>query len=434
MVADKVFEFGYGKSKLKVVLPEDKVLYNLGGREVPAITDIWYAAKEAMRNPIGSKPLREIVQPGESVAIVVSDITRSWIRSSEFLPAIVDELNFAGIPDKDIFIVISTGSHRGSTEKENIIICGEEICKRIRIYQHDCLDEDNLVYVGTTRLGVEAYLNKLVVEADRVILTGGVVFHPMAGFSGGRKSVMPGISSANTVELTHRYCLHPIPGKGISPHCQAGKLEGNEMHEFMTEIAEFINPDFIFNAVHTPSGDFAEFFAGHWIKAWEAACEKVKGIYGAEFGEKADVVIVSAGGFPNDINMYQATKTLGFAHNAVKSGGVIIIFLECPDIDDPPIFKHYLHDFDCAYDIEMAIRKDFQVPGYLSMKWRIISEEVSIVVISLPKNAKWLNKAKLYPAADIEEALEIAEKRLGRSDYTINVITKGAKTVPILVD
>ncbi|HWQ79937.1 MAG TPA: nickel-dependent lactate racemase [Anaerovoracaceae bacterium] len=429
-MSESTYEFGFGKGKIAVTLPDDKILYNLKGKSVPAVTDVWGAAKEAMRNPIGTKPLKEIVNPGESVCIVVSDITRSWIRTRDFLPAIVDELNEAGVPDKDIFLLVSTGSHRISTTEENVLNYGQAIVDRIRIYQHDSTDDDNMVHIGTTRLGVDIRVNRLAVDADRVILTGAVVLHPIAGYSGGRKSVMPGITALDTIYKTHSYCLHETHGMGMSKNSQAGKLEGNPVHEFMTEACAFLNPDFIFNTVQTPEGEFASFHCGHWYQAWEDAVSKVKEIYGAEFSEKADLVIVSTGGYPNDINIYQSTKTIGFAHNAVKSGGAIIIFLEGSDIYDPPEFADFLHHYDSAFDLEMAARKEFSMPAYLSMKWRLIADDATVIVVSLPENVPYLEKARLNPARSFEEALEIAEKKLGK-DYTVTLLAKGAKTVPI---
>lgn len=429
-MSETTYEFGFGKGKIAVTLPDEKILYNLKGKSVPAITDIWGAAKEAMRNPIGTKPLKEIVKAGESVCIVVSDITRSWIRTRDFLPAIVDELNEAGIPDRDIFLLVSTGSHRVSTVEENVLNYGREMVDRIRIYQHDSTDDANMVYIGTTRLGVDIRVNRLAMDADRVILTGAVVLHPIAGYSGGRKSVMPGITALDTIYKTHSYCLHETHGMGMSKNSQAGKLEGNPVHEFMTEACAFMNPDFIFNAVQTPEGEFASFHCGHWYEAWQDACSQVKEVYGAEFSEKADLVIVSTGGYPNDINIYQSTKTIGFAHNAVKSGGAIIIFLEGSDIGDPPEFADFLHNYDSAFDLEMAARKDFSMPAYLSMKWRLIAQDVTVIVVSLPENIPYLKKARLNPASSFEEALKIAEAKLGK-DYTVSLLTKGAKTVPI---
>ena len=208
----KKFSFGFGNGTMEMELPAERIIHEIEGRPVTALTDVPAAVKAALRNPIGTPPLVEVVKPGETVAIIVSDITRAWIKASQFLPTLLDELNAAGVADKDIFIVISLGAHRPHTEEEDIQVCGASVGHRVRIYQHNARDKENLTYVGTTSRGVAAWINKRVMDADRIILTGGIVYHLMAGFGAGRKAVMPGISGYETIQGNHRFCLHPQVG------------------------------------------------------------------------------------------------------------------------------------------------------------------------------------------------------------------------------
>ena len=203
-MGNKKFSFGYGNAVVELALPEEQIIHEIEGRPAAAIEDVPAAVVAALRNPIGTPPLKEIVKPGETVAIIVSDITRAWIKANQFLPTLLDELNEAGIPDQDIFIMIALGAHRPHTEEENVVVCGAAVCHRIRIYQHNSRDKNGLVYNGTTSRGVEAWNNKRVMEADRIILTGGIVYHLMAGFGAGRKAVMPGISGYDTIQANHR--------------------------------------------------------------------------------------------------------------------------------------------------------------------------------------------------------------------------------------
>ena len=185
---NKKFTFGYGNTVMEVELPEKRILHEIEGRPAAAIEDVPAAVQAALRNPIGTPPLKEVVKAGETVAIVVSDITRAWIKANQFLPTLLDELNEAGIPDQDIFIMVALGAHRPHTEEENIIVCGASVCHRVRIYQHNARDKEGLAYNGVTSRGVEAWTNKKVMDADRIILTGGIVYLLMAGFGAGRNT------------------------------------------------------------------------------------------------------------------------------------------------------------------------------------------------------------------------------------------------------
>jgi nickel-dependent lactate racemase len=248
-MSDKLIEFGFGRGKLTFTLPTEKIIQEIDGRPAEPIVDIPAAVRHALNNAIGTPPLKQVVKPGENVVIVVSDITRAWIRHDRFLPTVLDELNAAGIPDSDISIVVALGAHRPHTPEEDILVCGKAVCDRVSVYQHDAFNEEDLVYIGTTSGGTASYINKRVAEADRVIFTGGIVYHLMAGFGGGRKSIMPGISGYKSIQANHTFCLHKEIGKGLNPNCGSGSLDVNEMHKDCSEIAALVKPDFLLNAV-----------------------------------------------------------------------------------------------------------------------------------------------------------------------------------------
>ncbi|WP_425058225.1 Lactate racemase [Sporomusa carbonis] len=430
-MAEKIYEFGFGDAVIKLALPEEKVIYEIEGRSVPAITDINEAVKAALRNPIDSPPLTEVVKPGDKVVIVVSDITRAWGKFDQFLPTLLDEINAAGVPDSDIDIVISLGSHRPHTQHEDKVVCGESVCHRVKIHQHDANDPEKLVYTGTTSRGVKCYLNKTVAQADKVILTGGIVYHLMVGFGGGRKSIIPGVSGYTTIQDNHCFTLHPEVGKGLNPECASGKLVGNPAHEDMLEATAFAKPAFLLNAVFTPEGKFAKFFAGHWLKAWEIGTKAVEEIYGIPIDAQADLVIASAGGFPKDINLYQGSKSIDNAYMAVKTGGVVICFLECRDIYEPPEFSDWFK-YENMLELELALRKAFTVPGFIALKLSDIARKVSLIIVTKPENAEFIKNAGMIPATTAEEAMAIAKEKLGREDYTITVMGHAANTVPLL--
>ncbi|SDF19221.1 nickel-dependent lactate racemase [Sporolituus thermophilus] len=427
----KEFSLGFGDSQIKVALPEEKIINVVEGKPVAPITDVPAAVREALNNPIGTPPLKEVVKAGDKVAIIASDITRMWVKHDQFLPVLLDELNAAGVPDRDIKLVVGLGAHRRHTDKENVRVYGQQVVDRIEIVQSYAPAEEDFVYVGKTSRGVETYLNKHVVNADKVILTGGIVYHLMAGFGGGRKAIMPGVSGYATIQGNHSYCLHDEVGKGISPHCVSGKLEGNNMHEDMTEMAAMLNPAFLLNAVFTPEGQFARFVAGHWYDAWREGCRTVEEIFGVPVKGKADLVIASAGGFPKDINLYQGSKTIDNAFMAVKEDGVIILLLECRDIMEPPDFSGWFN-YESLYDREVALRKGFTVPGFIALKCGLMAAKVPHIVVTLPENKAFVEKAGMIAVTTIEEAMALAEQKLGRKDYTITVMPHAANTVPLV--
>lgn len=427
------FELGFGKGIIKLTLPDDKVLEVVEGKHMAAVGDVRATVQEVLRNPIGTPPLTEVIKPGETVAIIVSDITRAWLKYDQWLPVMLDELNAAGVPDSKITLLIALGAHRRHTHEENIAVYGAEVVNRVGIAQSFSTAEEDFVYVGTTKRGVKASLHKDAVNADKVILTGGIVYHLMAGFGGGRKSVLPGIASYETIQANHAFCLHDEVGQGVSPDCVSGKLEGNNMHEDATEIAAMLNPAFLVNVVLTADGKFARFAAGHWYEAWLAGCESVCEIFGVPIKAKADLVIASAGGFPKDINLYQGSKTTDNAAMACKDDGVIILLLECQDIKEPPDFSGWF-DLESLYEREVALRRGFTVPGFIALKGGIVAKKVPHIVVTLPENKEFMELAGLIPVTTIEEAIALAEKKLGRKDYTVTVMPHAANTVPLLAE
>jgi len=426
----KDFLLGFGDSEVKVALPEQRVINVVEGKPAKAVVNIEAAVCEALNHPIGTPPLKDVMQQGDKVVIIASDITRQWVRHDLFLPTLLNELNKSGIPDGNISLIVALGAHRHHTHEENVVTFGQEIVERITILQSHALETDEFICIGQTSRGKDVCVNKHVVNADKVILTGGIVHHLMAGFGGGRKAIIPGISSYNTIQENHSLCLHKEVGQGVSQECIAGKLENNPMHADMLEMAELLKPAFLLNAVFTPEGQFARFVAGHWHEAWLQGCKTANEIFGVPIAEKTDLVIASAGGFPKDINLYQGSKTIGNSFMAVKSTGVVILLLECRDIMEPPDFSGWFK-YESLYDRELALRKGFTVPGFIALKIGYMAKEVPHIVVSLPQNKDFIEKAGMLAAASLEEAIIMAEEIIGKKEYTITVMAHGANTVPI---
>jgi len=346
-----MFALPYGESELPVKVRGDLIRH----REMAPVEDEPAAVREALRNPIGSPPLSNIARKGERVALVVNDITR-LTRSDLMLPAVVEELNAAGVPDSDILIVFALGIHRPQTEGERRRILGEELYGRLRSVDHDAYDEANLVTIGRTRFGNTVEINRMVHEADRVILTGEIIYHLIAGYSGGRKSLVPGVAGARTTTFNHRMIF--------DPRCRSGALEGNPAHEDLLEGARLAAPDFLLNLVLRPEGRLVKAVAGDFDVAHRAGCAVVDEMLRAELDEPYDLLVASAGGYPLDIDLRQAHKGLENAVRALKQGGTILFYAECRGGAGHASFEEYIARYANDREMERALKEKFEVGGH----------------------------------------------------------------------
>ena len=311
--------------------------------------------RAALAAPIGSRRLRDLVRPGESVAIIVNDITR-LTRTDLMLEPLFEELAEAGVADSDAFITFALGIHRLQTEAERRQIVGDAIYERVRTYDHDCRDADELIHAGRTSFGNEVWINRRVWEADRIILTGEIIYHLIAGYSGGRKSLVPGVAGFETTTFNHRMIFHP----GSRP----GLLDGNPAHEDLLEACSLANPDFLLNVVLRPDGTLARAVAGHYDEAHRAGCRAVDESLRIDVGEPYDLLVASAGGHPVDIDLRQAHKGLENACLALKPGGTIVFFAECRDGAGIRSFEDYVSRYDDDRSMRAALEREFVVGGH----------------------------------------------------------------------
>lgn len=428
---NKEFTLKIGKGSTTFSIPTEQLLYNLVGRNLKPPEDLTTAYLKALDNPIDSPPLKEIVNPGETVVIAVSDITRAWQRNDLTLPVLIDYLNQAGIADQDITVIIAVGAHRQNTDLEFAELCTEAVCKRVRVLNNNAWDSDNMVYYGKTSRGTEVSINRLVAEADRVILTGGVIYHYMVGYGGGRKSIMPGVASLKTIQQSHMWAMEKEVGNGSNPLAANMKTEGNPAHEDMMQAAAFVQPDFLVNVVPNLDGDITGIFTGNWVSAWLAATRMVDEIFGVTIKEQADIVIASAGGYPKDINLYQSQKTIDNAVYAMKPGGVTILLAECSDIQEPSEFFDWF-DYTTALEMEKAVRANFLISGWVAVRQLEYGSIGEIIMVTKKENIELARKAGVLGVATIEEALKIAYEKCGNIMPKITVIPQGANTFPIL--
>ena len=430
-MAEKSFILKYGKGEVAFAVPEEQLLYELVGRERKAPTDLSAAYRFALDHPIDSPPLKELLKSGDKIAIMVSDITRGWQRNSEILPQLLEYLQAAGISYDDMTVIIAVGAHRQNTPEEFLELCSEGVCHRVRVVNHNAWDSDNMVYLGRTGRGTEVAVNRIVAEADRVILTGGVIYHYMVGYGGGRKSIMPGVSSLRTIQQSHMWAMQSEAGAGSSPLAANKMTTGNPAHEDMMEVAAFVKPDFIVNVVPNLDGDIAGIFAGNWVSAWLEATRMVDYIFGVEIHEQADIVIASAGGYPKDINLYQTQKTIDNAVYAMKPGGVAVILGECPDIDEPKEFFDWFN-YPTFFEMDKAVRSNFLISGWVALRQLEYCRKGTIILLTRQENLELARKAGVHPVSNMEDALRVAYESCGTDKPRITIMPQGANTFPIL--
>ena len=366
-------------------------------------------------------------RPGEKVVIVTSDITRPT-GSDSYLPLLVARLNQAGVRDRDIEIVIALGIHRKQTEAEHRRIVGE-LYGRIRVSDHECDAPGALVYLGDTARGLPVEVNRTVAEADRLILTGAITFHYFAGFGGGRKSLLPGVSSRRSCMASHFALLNSGEGSGRHPKAVAGNLAGNPVHEALLEACAMRPPDFILNTVLAPDKSILAVFAGDWREAHLAGCRYYAETFSYPIREKADLVVVSCGGYPKDINLIQAHKSMEYASRALKPGGVMILLAECRDGYGNATFFNWFQYASCG-ELESALRKRYEINGQTAWSVKEKAQRFRIVLVSQLPAAEVVTMG-MIPAENPGQALELA-RPMRPEGFTAYLIPEGGTVLPVL--
>lgn len=359
----KNYQFRYGNTTVTLPIEENQVIGVIEGNETPVLDDIEGELYKVLDNPVESAPLSEVASKASSIAIIVSDMTRFWMRQDIIVPLLVRYLvEKCGRKYEDLEIIIATGTHVGGSEEELRTLVTSDIYDKVKTVNHDCRADD-LVYLGTTSYGTPVKVNKDAADADLVICLGAATYHVMAGFGGGRKSILPGISSLETIKHNHAYSL--APDKFITnPEIGNGVLDGNPLNEDMLEAAAMMKNLFMVTLVTDTEFRLSSIFAGHWRKSWEAACEEVRRIYRVPVKEKADVVITSCGGFPKDESLYQGTKAVDNVISALKDGGTLVLLLEGRNGGGSPDYFDWIKPLVNG-TFEKELRENFTVGGYI---------------------------------------------------------------------
>ena len=390
--------FVFDESRFRILANESIAPKPLSDAEIGAMFD----------SPIASPPLDDILTPSDSVLIVVSDATRAT-ASAQVVNLLVRRLLQNGISSADIAIIFATGIHRPVTPQERIDLLTSFIAQRIRIIDHDAYDRARFTSLGVTERGTVIEVNSALKEFSRIVLIGGIGFHYFAGFTGGRKSVCPGLASASTIEATHMLAFDFEAG-GRKTGVGTGLLDGNAVHEECERVAEIVAPSFGLNTVVDPRGRATSVACGDWRLAHRSGCDAYLTSHSINITSRRDLVFVSCGGSPYDINLIQAHKALDMAAHACNTGGTIILLAECPDGFGRSDFMKW---FDAAGSraLENRLRVKYEVNGQTAWSLLTKTERYRVCLVSkLPDEE--VRRMRMIPFRSISDAFDQAPENV----------------------
>lgn len=412
------YSLGFSKTSIKVDISDKNLLGVLHANDVEIGLTGKAEVERAILNPINSKRLSQIVKPGEKIVIITSDITRP-MPSSTVLPVVIEELYRAGISDNDITIVFALGSHRKHTEDEKKYLAGLEIYNKIK-----CIDSDStdFVHLGSTDNNTPVDIFTTVAEADRRICLGNIEYHYFVGYSGGAKAIMPGVSTRAAIQANH--------SRMVDENAYTGNIKGNPVRNDIDDVAKYINIDFIVNVVLDEEKQIINAVAGHYIDAHRAGCKFLDSFYKIKIKERADIVITTPGGFPKDINVYQAQKSLDNAKHAVKKGGIIIFVASCKEGLGEKTFEEWILNAKKPEELIERIKTDFKLGGHKAAAIAMVVQNTKIFFVS-ELDDELVRNLFFEPFSDVQSALNKALDELGHESSVI-LMPHGGSILPVV--
>lgn len=411
-------DIAIGKEKQSVNIPDNNLKAILKSNPIAVVNQGGNAVCAALLNPIGTLSLKDIVKQGEKIVIITSDLTRP-LPSHLVLPPILDELKKNDINNDDITIVFALGGHRKHTDEEMKELLGKSIYSTIR-----CVDGDSkdCINMGKTKHGTPVDVTRIVAEADRRICVGNIEYHYFAGYSGGAKAIMPGVSTREAIQINHS-CM-------VDPLAVAGRIDNNPVRQDLEEAIKYCPIDFIVNVILDEKKNVIHAVAGHYIKAHRQGCQFLDKLYSKPIDELADIVIVSQGGTPKDLNLYQTQKALDNAKHAVRDGGIIILVGSCEEGFGEEVFEDWLLTATDPKSLIKRIKNNFKLGGHKAAAIAMVLEKNDIFFVSKMEE-EMVRSAFMQPFTTVQEALNEAFNQLGHKAKVI-VMPHGGSTLPIL--
>lgn len=415
-----VLDLPYGRSRLGVKIPAANLQTVLLPRAntQPRVAD--QLLRESLEHPIGTTRLRNLARPDQSVVIVTSDLTRPC-PSARLIPLILDELRGAGIAYKQVAIVIALGLHRAMTELELESTVGTEIYRQVWTMNHDPMAASRL---GVTSFGTPVEIFRPVVEADLRICVGNIEPHYFAGYSGGAKAILAGCASRATISANHALM--------VQPNAVAGELEKNPLRADIEEGASMLGIDFILNVLVDDDHRIAGAVSGEVKAAHRHGCQMAAQRSQVPIAQRGDIVVVSSGGYPKDVNLYQAQKALDNAARAVREGGIVILVAECSEGFGNDTFETWIRQSQSPHEVLDWIRRRFVLGGHKAAAIARVLEWSRVYLVSeLPVDQVQWRDFVLFE--DVDEAFRHAVRELG-SEASVIVMPSGGSTLPVVIE
>ena len=396
----------YGKSQVCVRIPTRNFLGSIEPKDKPGVPDPTAEIERALKEPLGSRKLNDIVKPESKVAIVVDDITGTAPIES-MLPPLLHTLSESGVKSENVKVIFACGLHRAVKPEEVIKLLGESVCTRVTSVSHDSRAQD-LVEIGTTQKhGTRVFLNHSFTEADVKILTGNIGLHYFAGYRGGRKSVLPGISGEETIKHNHALLLDPNSKTGI--------LFENPVHQDMVEAAAMAKIDFALNVVMNSKRELVKAFAGELERVFSEGVKLFDEMHRVQVDRRADIVVVSPGGDPFDANLFRAYQSIDDALEVVKRGGVIILVAELAEGHGNQDLYEWMAKFPDLKTVEREIKRNFVVGGATAYYYMKALQKARIILVSSFPDYYAANVFKLKSARAVNDALNEAMNIVGKN-------------------
>lgn len=411
---------GYGAGQRSLQYdPERFEVIASSDSELESLTDS--ALDGALDNPIDSRLLEEIVKPADSVVIVVPDATRA-AGVARIVSLYLRRLTSLGLANRQISVLVGGGIHRAPTEAEIQTIVGAEVALKLAIYPHDANDDSALVALGTTKRGTPVEINRRLVETDQVVVIGGITFHYFAGFSGGRKAILPGCASERAIQANHllSFNTETMDKRG---GVASGLLAGNAVHEDMEEAVRLVNPSFLVNTVLNVRKEIVAVYAGDWRAAHRRGCEEYAASHAIQLTARRRLMIVSVGGAPGDINIIQSHKAMEHASGVLEEGGTMIVLAECSQGLGRDDFSRWFVPGGSSATAEMLLQ-NYKINGQTAWGLRKKTERFRILLVSslAPDIVRLMG---MEPQVSLETAL--AEVEASDRGY---ILPSGLTTLP----
>ncbi len=410
-------EFGYGSGVQTVEVPRENLLAVLTASPMTHPLGGEAAVRHALENPIGAPHLGRLVRPGQKIAIIASDISRP-VPSHELLPPILEILLEAGCRAEDITVVFALGSHRRHTPAEQEKLAGSWVYSTVRCVDSD---PDDCIHLGYTSAGTPVDITRAVAQADFRICTGNIEFHYFAGYSGGAKAIMPGVSTPAAIQANHKMMVQEAA-------C-AGNLDTNPLRRDIEEAGAICGCDYIVNAVLDEHKHIVHAVAGHATQAHRAGCRYLDRMYRKPIPQRADIVLVSQGGAPKDANLYQTQKALDNAKHAVKKGGTVILIGACPEGLGSATFERWLREAPTAQSMVDRVHQKFELGGHKAAAIAMVLQNAQIDMVS-EMDPDFVRSIFLNPQPDAQTAFSQAMARYGEK-ATVIAMPFGGATLPL---